>query len=378
MNNDNDFVIESDTLVSYKGNNRNIIIPDGVTTIGRRAFFLKTFIESVTIPSSVTVIEKEAFRKCSGLKNLTIFGNIKKLGVRAFDLLYDRKPLELYLYSTIPITAFAKSDQENALQIFTDRFSEFDKTSDVFSENIRFIGKNLKQIYNVCEYLIENGELRLAILSANAIPPKDLEWLTEVIQEINNRDLIAEILEYKNRLLSDEKIRKSLEKAAERAEKKALSGETSPAEWRKRLKFSYKNEDIIIKEVKTWEPVTVIPANIGKRRVRAIDENAIDHWCKQKKPDKLMISEGIEEIRPLAFLFAKNIEIFFPNTVKVLPEGCFNVVSELTLHIPASVTEIVDKYDYNKENPIFKAIHAPAGSYAEKYAKEHNIPFIAE
>ena len=124
--------------------------------------------------------------------------------------------MELYLYSTIPITAFAKSDQENALQIFTDRFSEFDKTSDVFSENIRFIGKNLKQIYNVCEYLIENGELRLAILSANAIPPKDLEWLTEVIQETNNRDLIAEILEYKNRLLSDEKIRKSLEKAAER------------------------------------------------------------------------------------------------------------------------------------------------------------------
>jgi hypothetical protein len=23
-------------------------------------------------------------------------------------------------------------------------------------------------------------------------------------------------------------------------------------------------------------------------------------------------------------------------------------------------------------------IHAPAGSYAEQYAKEHNIPFVAE
>ena len=43
--------------------------------------------------------------------------------------------------------------------------------------------------------------------------------------------------------------------------------------------------------------------------------------------------------------------------------------------LPVSVTEI-NKWAFEKCPSL--TIHAPAGSYAETYAKENNIPFVAE
>ena len=60
-----------------------------------------------------------------------------------------------------------------------------------------------------------------------------------------------------------------------------------------------------------------------------------------------------------------------------LPEVCFCAVENLTLYIPASVTEIADELEFDSGEPAFKAICAPVGSYAEQYAKKHNIPFVA-
>ena len=377
-----EFIVQFNCLTAYKGKKKEVVIPEGVTVIGRRAFFLNSSIESVTLPASVTTIEQEAFLRCRNLQAITILGRIEKIGTNAFDSFYDKKELELYLCSRIPISAFTKAAQEDAIRRFFNRFSEFEKDSDVFRDNIAFIGSHLKLElkygHKVYEYLIDSEEFRHAILSADAIPAKDIDWLTEAVQAAGKAELTAELLEYKNRLLSDNQVRKALEKSAERAEEKAFSGEISAAEWRKRLKFAYENENIVIKEVKTWEPVTVIPSKIGNRYVRIIDSFAINHWCKQAEADKLVISEGIEEIRRLAFIFAKNIEVFFPSSITVLPAECFNAVSDLTLHIPASVAEISDGLESESVEPAFKAICAPAGSYAEQYAKEHGIPFVAE
>ena len=45
------------------------------------------------------------------------------------------------------------------------------------------------------------------------------------------------------------------------------------------------------------------------------------------------------------------------------------------LHVPGSVTEI-GEYAFMKQQRM--TIHAPAGSYAEQYAKENDIPFVVE
>ena len=63
------FVIENGVLKKYSGNDTEVVIPDGVKSIGIAAFKGDTNLTSVTIPDSVTYIEEPAFENCP---NLTI------------------------------------------------------------------------------------------------------------------------------------------------------------------------------------------------------------------------------------------------------------------------------------------------------------------
>ncbi len=381
-------VIQNNTLVSYKGKERDLHIPDGVTVIGRRAFYGNRTLVSVTLPASVEAVEQEAFDDCLALQSINIQGVIKQAGARAFGFFLEKDALELSVYSVTPISAFTKAAQDTVLRVFSRRFAEFDQSSDTYRDNLAFIGSHLKQPQEYggklfYHYLSDNEALRHAVLDARAIPAKDVDWLVSALQAEGNTAFVAELLEYKDRLLADKKVKKALEKAEARAEEKALSAEMSVADWRKKLKFSYEDGYIVIKEVKIKEPIIELPDHIGEKRVRVIGYQAFsfflkagetDRWC----PEKIVLPEGVEEIRSGAFFCAENTEIYFPSTVKSLPKGCFYAVENLTLHIPASVTEIADELEFDSGEHAFKAIHAPAGSCAEQYAKEHGIPFVVE
>ncbi len=66
MSNASDFVIEN-VLTKYTGPGGDVVIPDGVTEIGKDAFSGCTGLTSVTIPDSVTAIGKSAFSGCEKL-----------------------------------------------------------------------------------------------------------------------------------------------------------------------------------------------------------------------------------------------------------------------------------------------------------------------
>ena len=60
-------------------------IPDGVTSIGKYAFYHCSELTSVTIPSGVTSIGESAFSICSGLVSLTIPSGVTSIGEGAFS-----------------------------------------------------------------------------------------------------------------------------------------------------------------------------------------------------------------------------------------------------------------------------------------------------
>ena len=62
---------------------KTVIIKDGVTTIGNRAFS-ECGLTSVTIPNTVTSIGLGAFDHCNSLSSVTIPNSVTTIGVAAF------------------------------------------------------------------------------------------------------------------------------------------------------------------------------------------------------------------------------------------------------------------------------------------------------
>ena len=64
---------------------KELVIPDGVTSIGSRAFYGCSGLTSVTIGNGVTSIGQYAFRNCSGLTSVTIGNSVTSIGQDAFS-----------------------------------------------------------------------------------------------------------------------------------------------------------------------------------------------------------------------------------------------------------------------------------------------------
>ena len=72
MSNTNDFLIENGILTKYRGNKKDVVIPNGVTSIGEEAFKNCDSLTSITIPDNVTSIGDHAFYDCSSLTSINV------------------------------------------------------------------------------------------------------------------------------------------------------------------------------------------------------------------------------------------------------------------------------------------------------------------
>ena len=85
MSDMNDFIIKDGVLTKYNGEESDVVVPDGVTAIGKMAFSNCRSLESIVIPKSVTSIEVIAFFHCRGLTSITIPDSVTHIGGDAFS-----------------------------------------------------------------------------------------------------------------------------------------------------------------------------------------------------------------------------------------------------------------------------------------------------
>ena len=79
-----DFIIDNGVLLEYKGHDSDIVIPDGVTSIGDNAFRDCSFVKSVILPEGITSIGNDTFYRCNSLKSIQLKEGIISIGDRAF------------------------------------------------------------------------------------------------------------------------------------------------------------------------------------------------------------------------------------------------------------------------------------------------------
>ena len=81
------FLSGDEKTVLYRSNasKQEIVIPEGVTTIGEEAFQYCANLQSVVIPEGVTTIGEEAFLCCKNLQSVVIPEGVTEIGKYAFD-----------------------------------------------------------------------------------------------------------------------------------------------------------------------------------------------------------------------------------------------------------------------------------------------------
>ena len=326
---------------SYKSFVVNAVLQNSVTTIGYNAFDSCSSLESITIPNSVTTIGDSAFYGCSSLESITIPNSVTTIGDFAF---YGCSSLESI---TIPNS------------VTTIGYNAFDSCSSLESitipNSVTAIGG---WAFSYC------SSLESITIPSSVTTIGDCAFShCSSLESITIPSSVTTIGDYAFSHCS------SLESITIPSSVTAIGG----------LAFSYCSslESITIPNSVTaiggWafsycsslESITI------PNSVTAIGDYAF-YWCSSL--ESITIPNSVTAIGDYAFCNCISLEsITIPNSVTAIGNGAFYGCSSLeSVLIPDNVTKIGYLAFYNCDN---LTVYCNAGSYAETYCIESNIPY---
>lgn len=420
------FEIKKNVLKQYipEPGQTEVVIPEGVDTIGTKAFEDCGELNSVILPEGVTALKQYAFDSCEPkIKHLAVPATLQESGKNSF-------PAELRTVDLPNGTVrFARGHDSfevteviiYLLGITEKSFSELRAGSRLelamisleapalIKEDARTEISQYAQVQKkkILEIILSYG-LTSALggaMDAGFITTKNVDAC--LAQAAGNAEMTAMLLDFKNKLIF----------SAKAGQKNAYEPESafrppSVTEAKKNWSFE-KNEDgtgYILTSYKGAEFSVEIPATIGKlpvteiqgicncsfsskfpharqslmkssivlvsipNSVQIIGEYSFDGLAELKT---VCISSGVTHICKNAFAECAQLEeILLPTGLESVDYRAFgNCTALKQVIMPDTVTYI---NDFTFEKCDLLSIHAPAGSYAEQYAKEHNICFVAE
>ena len=105
-------------LTGYHGVGGNVIVPDGVVSIGKKAFSGCNNVVTVKLPSSVKTIEESAFDSCNELTGITLSKNLENIENSAFWGCKSLKSVQIPdSVTSIGFGAFCNCDSLNGIRL---------------------------------------------------------------------------------------------------------------------------------------------------------------------------------------------------------------------------------------------------------------------
>ena len=105
---DDVFVIDGDVLKKYNGEDETVTIPEGLKTIGRKAFQNNKTLKEVILPDGIETIGASAFEGCSNLEIVVLSdqSELATIGMRAFRNCAKLSPFAIPGEATVAESAF--------------------------------------------------------------------------------------------------------------------------------------------------------------------------------------------------------------------------------------------------------------------------------
>ena len=348
---------------------QNIAIPDSVSKLGNAAFAWCISLKSVTIGSGITNLEEGLFYECSKLQNITIPETVTKICALVFHNCSDLQTLFIpdsvislsknAFPSTIPKIVLAPTSQdvdqskhilsmfgaENlALPFLLERL----ETNETIRKNLQNTVTSKKSREKYIPTLIETQETEVFIRLLSILKKMSLEEIDTYIRlsvEKNTVEITSRLMEYKQKHYPPEKIEELQET---QFEKEFGLLEKTLTDYRKDFKIFKVDNCYKITGYKSQNPDVFIPGNIRGIPVQ-IHENA---FGENDTIETVYLEDGVTEIGKFAFWFCRNLKsITIPESVTNIGEKAFVLCEKIT-------------------------ISAPAGSYAQTYAKDNQIKFF--
>ena len=333
-----------------------IKLPDTLRIIGAQAFFGCIGLTEALLPKHISRIEKWSFGGCSALKRIDIPAADADISEDAFG---SEKFGGLYLpdYAFIPTDLKGSAGQMRFFiySYLTSRERHSAERQKQYDAEVK------KRKAKLLETAMDNENLAvLRNLAPTTVTVENISGLIETAQQRNVPELTAFLLEWQEKHFGKPDL--------EKEQRKEMTRDPMSAGELKKLWATKKLADgtLTITSYKGTDTDICVPACIGKAKITVIGNSAFsvfgplgktipkEYTEARKRIRSVIISDGITSIGMFAFDCCSSME---------------------AISIPASVTEIDDMAFDHCSN---LTIQAPAGSYAEQYAREHGIPFTAE
>ena len=402
MSSASDFKIENGVLVKYVGPGGDVVIPEGVTEIGIKAFVRGGFefsstVTSIRIPHSVVMIRVGAFCGCWSLKSVTMHAGVtierdysgRRVGVETFG---DCRSIKEIVFSKDCDDAVLNQFWEYFVVKSTNNTEKSMKAATLYSllkycpdyvlddpEKAKKIKSGKKLLVDMCIELDDAETMAKAFSLHKNIK---LEELNEYIEKSGNTvNVKAYLLDYKEKAYSS---KTHARKETIQAEKQLAIRKMTVTDWKKVYQLKKREGGIAVLDYKGADQHVIVPEQIGKDRVVAIGAEAFslydeDYQLHENRMglESVVIPESVTDIEGNAFSGCPNLaSVTIPTSLKTIGYKAFSECQNLAqLHIPSGVVKI-GYYAFDKCEKL--TIYAPVGSYAEEYARKNNVPFVAE